>query len=135
MRRMPEVHAAGAVVHRQGDAGPAFAIIHRPHRDDWSLPKGKLDTGEDFEGAAVREVQEEIGVTGALGEELPPVRYEDHKGRPKVVRYWLMEAVDPPAFEENDEVDELRWLPGGEALELLTHDLDRGVLQSAIDRL
>ena len=31
-------------------------------------------------------------------------------------------------FEPNDEVDELRWVPIGEARELLTHELDRDLL-------
>ena len=69
--------AAGCVV-RHGDR---VAVIHRPRYDDWSLPKGKLDPGETFEAAAVREVEEEIGVRGTLGEELQPTLYTDHKGR------------------------------------------------------
>ena len=132
---MPEVHAAGAVVHRVGGAETMFAVIHRPHHDDWSLPKGKLDPGEDYEQAAVREVEEEIGIVGTLGAELPPTRYQDAKGRDKVVRYWLMEVTDAPAFEPNDEVDELRWLGADEALDALTYDRDREVLEAAIERL
>ena len=73
---------------------PELVVIHRPRYDDWSLPKGKLDPGESFEDAALREVEEEIGVRCRLGAELPPVAYRDNKGRAKVVRYWLMEAVD-----------------------------------------
>jgi 8-oxo-dGTP diphosphatase len=135
MRHMPEVHAAGAVVYRLADDGPEFAVIHRPRYDDWSLPKGKLDPGEDFEQAAIREVQEEIGVVGELGDELPPVRYEDNKGRDKVVRYWLMEAADPPPFEPNDEVDKLKWCGADKALDKLSYKRDRQVLKTAIELL
>src|SRR5438309_629816 len=103
----PQVKAAGAVVWRRGADGAEIAVIHRPRYDDWSLAKGKLDPGEDFERAALREVQEEIGVTGELGVELPSTTYDDNKGRSKIVRYWLMEAASI-AFEPNDEVDELR---------------------------
>ena len=85
--------------------------MHRPRYDDWSLPKGKLDAGETWEDAAMREVEEETGLRCALGPELPPTSYRDNKDRFKVVRYWLMEATgDGPGFEPNDEVDELRWL-------------------------
>src|SRR3712207_8038338 len=45
--------------------------------DDWSLPKGKLDRGETFEQAALREVFEETGLRCRLRQELEPVRYED----------------------------------------------------------
>ena len=51
-----EVEAAGCVVR----CGDRIAVIHRPRYDDWSLPKGKLDPGETFEEAAVREIHEEI---------------------------------------------------------------------------
>ncbi len=34
------------------------AVVHRPHRQDWTLPKGKLEPGEDDLAAAVREVCE-----------------------------------------------------------------------------
>ena len=72
--RAVEVKAAGCVVwRRDGGGAPELAVVHRPRYDDWSLPKGKLDPGETFEEAAVREVQEEIGVRGTLGDELPPV--------------------------------------------------------------
>jgi 8-oxo-dGTP pyrophosphatase MutT (NUDIX family) len=133
----PQVHAAGAALFRRGADGAEWAVIHRPRYDDWSLPKGKLDPGEDFESAAVREVHEEVGVRGILAGELPPTRYRDNKDRPKLVRYWLMEAPgqDAPAFEPNDEVDEVRWLPTAEALAALTYDRDREILQAAADAL
>ena len=125
-----EVKASGGVVRRRGERGPEIALVHRPRYDDWSLPKGKLDPGEGWEEAALREVREETGLRCALGEELTPVAYTDRKGRAKVVRYWLM---DPQGgrFEPNDEVDELRWLPLEEAAELLTYPHDRELVEGA----
>ena len=49
--------------------------MHRPRYDDWSLPKGKLDPGETFEEAALREVWEETGLRARLVRELPAVHY------------------------------------------------------------
>jgi 8-oxo-dGTP diphosphatase len=121
---MYEVEAAGCVVRHEG----RIAVIHRPRYDDWSLPKGKLDPGESFEEAAVREVEEEIGVRGELGAELDASMYADHQGRAKIVRYWLMDVDDVPEFAANDEVDEVRWLTPDEARALLTYDRDRAVL-------
>ena len=134
MSDQPQVRAAGAAVWRRGAAGVEWAVIHRPRYDDWSLAKGKLDPGEDFEQAAVREVEEEIGVRGTLGAELPSTTYTDHKGRSKLVRYWLMEASDA-TFTPNDEVDELRWAPAGEAAAMLTYPRDRDVLRAAVEHL
>ncbi len=110
------------------DSEGRVALVHRPRYDDWSLPKGKLDPGESFEQAALREVEEETGLRARLIRELPSIRYSDNKGRPKVVRYWLMEVAEDPGFQPNDEVDELRWLEPEAALGLLSYERDHQVL-------
>jgi 8-oxo-dGTP diphosphatase len=116
-----EVLAAGGLVVRHGGD---VAVVHRPRYDDWSLPKGKLDEGEDFEQAALREVEEETGlrcrITGTLGD----TTYKDRKDRDKLVRYYEMTPEDGE-FEPNDEVDELRWLTPAEATDLLSYEFDR----------
>ena len=117
------VDAAGGVVERDG----RVLLVHRPRYDDWSFPKGKLDPGESFEHAALREVEEETGLRCTLGRELPSAEYEV-RGRPKLVRYWLMTPESEPGFEPNEETDELRWVTPDEARELLTYDRDRYVL-------
>ena len=126
-----EVKAAGGLVWRRGPSGVEIAVVHRPHRGDWSLPKGKLDPGETWEQAALREVEEEIGLRCRLGRELPPVNYRDNAGRDKVVRYWLMEP-ESGEFEPNDEVDELRWLIPRAAVGLLSYPRDRELVASAL---
>jgi 8-oxo-dGTP diphosphatase len=123
-----EVEAAGGVVL---DPEGRVALVHRPRYDDWTLPKGKLDPGESFEEAALREVEEETGLRCRLVRELPSVEYSDNKGRSKVVRYWLMEVEHDPGFVLNDEVDELRWVPRDEAPALLTYSRDAEVVRSA----
>jgi 8-oxo-dGTP diphosphatase len=123
------VEAAGGVIVRDGEAGTEVCVVHRPRYGDWSFPKGKLDPGESFEEAALREVEEETGLRCTLEAELPSTEYRDSKDRPKIVRYWQMEVDEDPGFEPNDEVDELRWLPMAEAAELLTYERDKELLQ------
>ena len=117
------VEAAGGVVVRDG----RVLLVHRPRYDDWTLPKGKLDPGEGFEEAALREVEEETGLRCELVRELASTTYTDHKGRDKRVRYWEMTPVGGE-FEPNDEVDELRWLEPAEARAALTYARDAEVL-------
>ena len=121
---MKRVEAAGGAVLRGGEV----LLVHRPRYDDWTLPKGKLDPGESFEDAALREVREETGLSCTLGEELPATEYRDNKGRPKLVRYWAMEACGGE-FKANDEVDEVRWVALAEAAGALTYERDREVVE------
>ncbi len=113
-----------------------IALIHRPRYDDWSLPKGKLDPGESWQEAAIREVEEETGVLARCEDELASHEYIDRKGRPKVVRWWRMSVVRrPPAFTANDEVDELRWAAPDEAERLLDYEHDRELVRQAFGDL
>jgi 8-oxo-dGTP pyrophosphatase MutT (NUDIX family) len=124
------IRAAGGVVRRDG----LIAVVHRPHREDWSLPKGKLEPGEDDAAAAVREVREETGCDAVIERDLGTVSYTASDGRPKSVRYYLMtantDAADPAA-----DVDVVRWLAPDGVEELLTYATDRDVLARAREYL
>ena len=120
------IHAAGGVVVRDGKV----LLVHRPRYNDWTFPKGKLDPGESFADAALREVQEETGLSCTLERELPATRYEVGS-RPKLVRYWLMKPEAEAPFVPNDETDEVRWVTPGEAFTLLSYTRDRDVLTAA----
>jgi 8-oxo-dGTP pyrophosphatase MutT (NUDIX family) len=133
----PEVRAAGGVIWREvtvadeaGATRPSgeIVLIHRPRYDDWSFPKGKLNRGEAYRRAALREVREETGLVCEVGEELPSTVYTDGKGRTKLVRYWIMRVVGVEPWAPNDEVDQRRWVPIDEAGRLLTYDHDRDIL-------
>jgi 8-oxo-dGTP diphosphatase len=128
----PDIAAAGGVVvRRDGDRRSRVAVIHRPKYMDWSLPKGKLEKGESWKEAALREVEEETGFRCRALEELPSVSYLDRKERSKLVRYWLMEPIEGK-FEPHGEVDELRWVTRREAASLLTYDHDRELVRRAL---
>jgi 8-oxo-(d)GTP phosphatase len=120
------VRAAGAVL----VDGDRVALVHRPRYDDWTLPKGKHEPGEDDVATALREVQEETGFHGRIERDLGVIRYTVEKHGavlPKVVRYYVM-RVGAGAFEPNREVDELRWVTREQAAQLLTYERDREVL-------
>jgi 8-oxo-dGTP pyrophosphatase MutT (NUDIX family) len=115
------VRAAGGVIERDG----SVLLVHRPEYDDWSFPKGKLEDGETWEDAAVREVEEETGLRCEVGDEVGRTSYEVQAG-PKEVRYFHMTCAGD-AHAQN-EIDEVRWVPLAEARELLTHPRDRALL-------
>ncbi|HSD03962.1 MAG TPA: NUDIX domain-containing protein [Gaiellales bacterium] len=119
------IRAAGAVLHRDG----LVAVVHRPQYDDWTLPKGKLDPGEDEREAAVREVEEETGHVGTVEGDLGTIGYDVAAGR-KTVRFFLM-AADTGGRALAQDVDEVRWIGLDEAVALVTYDRDREVLERA----
>ncbi|MBM7051886.1 NUDIX domain-containing protein [Rothia sp. ZJ1223] len=129
---MPPVVAAGCIIWRQKKDKIEVLIIHRPHYDDWSWPKGKQDHGETVAETAVREVREEVGLTVTLGAPLAVTRYSVKHGK-KEVFYWAARASSSDhAQADLSEVDELRWVSPAEARKLLTNDTDQEPLDALI---
>ena len=122
-----EIRAAGGVVLHEGQ----LAVVHRPKYDDWSLPKGKLEPGETWEDAALREVEEETGLRVRLERPLATTHYTV-SGGPKAVRWWRMSLVDDDVHEPDREVDQVRWVTPGEAMRLLTYEPDRQLVRQAL---
>jgi 8-oxo-dGTP diphosphatase len=125
------VRAAGGVVVRDTGAGEHVLLVHRSKYDDWTFPKGKAERDETDEACALREVEEETTLRCRLTRPLPSTRYVDARGRPKVVRWWVMEPLgDPDAAAASNEVDEVRWLPPQDARALLTYRRDHDLLDA-----
>ena len=99
MAREPVLAAGGIVLRREET--PLIAVVRLRKRNEWVLPKGKLDDGETARAAAAREVLEETGHDVSVQEFLGTLVYESG-GRSKVVHYWRMEASGEQAHSEAD---------------------------------
>ncbi|NIT58255.1 MAG: NUDIX domain-containing protein, partial [Aliifodinibius sp.] len=77
--------------------------------DDWSLPKGKLNSDETWRSAAVREVQEETSITPVI-HNLAGVMTYPIEHRFKIVFYWRMNVAQEKPFKPNDEIDKIQWV-------------------------
>jgi 8-oxo-dGTP pyrophosphatase MutT (NUDIX family) len=119
------VRAAGGLVVRDGEV----LLVHRPHYDDWTFPKGKCKDGETDEACALREVHEETGLVCRLAGEAGTTEYVDSRGRPKRVHWWWMEPQQGE-FTPNDEVDDVRWAEPADAAKLLSYDRDLALLET-----
>lgn len=126
-----DIRAAGGVVWRSGPADSTeIAVVHRPHYDDWTLPKGKLEGSESALRAAVREVGEEVGRAVAVTHRLPSTTYVTD-GRGKQVHYWAMRDTGSVApSPAGAEVDQVEWLSVAAAAKRLDYDTDRTVLRA-----
>jgi 8-oxo-dGTP diphosphatase len=120
------VLAAGGIVLR-GEKNPRIAIVRLRKRNEWVLPKGKLDDGETPRAAAEREVLEETGHDVSVHEFLGTLVYESG-GRSKVVHYWRMEACGDAVHELMHDIRAVDWLPLDAALERLSRGYERAFL-------
>jgi len=106
---------------------PLIAVVRLRKRDEWVLPKGKLDDGETPVAAARREVLEETGHDVTVHEFLGTLVYETN-GRSKVVHYWRMEASGGQTHELMRDIRAVDWLPLDAALERLSRTSERAFL-------
>ena len=86
-------HAGGVVFRENG--GKVEYLIVRAKSDDqeWILPKGHIEGGEDMERTAVREVHEEAGVWARVKEKLV-VSHTTVKGKQVAIQFYVMESAD-----------------------------------------
>ncbi len=137
------MRAAGALVWREKGGDLQVLLVHRPRYDDWSFPKGKLESGESLCACAVREVAEETGVQVRLEQPLETIRYRLGDGTRKEVRYWAARELDrgSPALAargripraSRSEIDGVQWMGVKEARKRLDHAIDRDLLGSLVD--
>jgi 8-oxo-dGTP diphosphatase len=125
MARVSVLAAGGIVLRRQQP--PLIAVVRLRKRDEWVLPKGKLDDGETPRAAAKREVLEETGHNVTVHEFLGTLAY-DFGGRSKIVHYWRMEAGSEQAYELMHDVRAVDWLPLGAAVERLSRPHEQAFL-------
>jgi 8-oxo-dGTP diphosphatase len=127
MARTPVLAAGGIVLRR--DTPLRFAVVRLRKRNEWVLPKGKLDDGETPRDAAEREVLEETGHAVDVHEFIGTLVYESG-GRSKVVHYWRMDAGDKPVRELMSDIREVDWLPLEAALDRLSRGYERAFLEN-----
>jgi 8-oxo-dGTP diphosphatase len=122
------VLAAGGIVLRR-EHSPRIAVVHLRKRDEWVLPKGKLDGGETPRAAARREVMEETGHDVTVHEFLGTLVY-DSGGRSRVVHYWRMEAGAAQVRGLMRDIRAVEWLPMDAAVARLSRGYERVFLEN-----
>jgi 8-oxo-dGTP diphosphatase len=98
-------------------------------RDEWVLPKGRLDDGETPRDAAKREVLEETGHNVTVHEFLGTL-VVDTGNRAKVVHYWRMEASAVATRPLMDDVRAVDWLPLDDAVARLSRSHEKTFLEN-----
>jgi 8-oxo-dGTP diphosphatase len=123
-----QIMAAGGIVLRR-EQPPLVAVVRLRKRDEWVLPKGKLDAGETPRDAAKREVLEETGHNVTVHEFLGTLVL-DTGTRTKVVHYWRMEASGEATRPLMDDVRAVDWLPLDDAVARLSRSHEKTFLEN-----
>ena len=91
----------------------------------WECVTGRVDQGESFDEAVVREVREEIGAEVATEYILGTTHFYRGTAVPEnelIGIIYLCTIANPAAITISEEHDEYRWLTGPQALEMLVGD-------------
>jgi 8-oxo-dGTP pyrophosphatase MutT (NUDIX family) len=114
-KKFTVVQAAGGLVqnsHKQ------VLLIFR--RGFWDLPKGKLDKGEKLEDCAVREVNEETGLTNiSLHNPLTITYHTYHEGARFILKesHWFTMSIngDQQLIPQTEEgINDIKWVETGD---------------------
>lgn len=131
------VYAAGVLGWRNAPSGLEFVLVNREKYQDWAFAKGKQDPGEFLPETAVREFFEETGLKVRLGRKLDVMTYPLPNGETKEVHYWVGRVTEKAQrksrFVPNDEIAQLEWFAPQKALERLSYEHDRDLLNKAVE--
>ncbi len=109
------IEAGGGVIFNERGQ---FLVIYR--NGIWDLPKGKLEKGEDFQMAALREVQEETGLHGIQLVHPLMSTYHTYMLKKKMVlkkTKWfemLYRGSEAPILQTEEGISDYRWATPGE---------------------
>ena len=136
--RFERLVSAGGVVYRTRDGVVEVVLCGRSSPRIWALPKGMPDAGESVEEAALREVREETGLEVALVHPLDQISYwfvrpAEGVRCHKTVHFFLMRPTGGSLDHHDPEFDEVRWVPGEEALRMMTYRSEAQVVRKALD--
>jgi len=135
-----EISAGGVVYRREGGSVEVALAARRTRQGDLvrGLPKGEIERGETAEAAAVREVREETGLDAEIEDGLGQIRYfyvwEGDRVR-KTVHFFLMRSTGGDVTAHDHEMEDVRWFPLAEGLDLAAYRGEREVLERAAKRL
>ena len=124
---MPHAQAGAIAVRREGAELLVLLVTSRREPGHWLFPKGHVEQGEMAAAAALREAEEEGGITGVVGESLGSLSYK-WKGETYRVQYFLVAAHDKGGPREGRQH---AWCRFDEALQRLSFDDTRQLLRTA----
>ena len=131
---MKSEKSCGAIVLSPDNTNRKVLLIKHENGGHWAFPKGHVEEGETEVETALREIKEETGLSTDLSTAYrKSVSYSPAPGIIKEVVYFIAFAHTETIEKQDAEVTDFAWMPFNEALQAITYDNDKSILQSAID--
>lgn len=127
--------SCGVIVFKEINEVVHVLLIHH-NMGHWGIPKGHVEAGETEIETAKREVLEETGVkTEIMSDFRECITYSPKKNVLKDVIFFIGKSVDGNLVAQLEEVQEVEFISIDKALDLISYDDERSVLQKAISYL
>ncbi|PWG00046.1 bis(5'-nucleosyl)-tetraphosphatase [Levilactobacillus bambusae] len=132
---METEYASGAVVYKVIDGIPNYLLLKSATSHFWGFPKGHVEAGEDLVQTAVREIQEETGLTVTINTDFKTqLDYDMVNGHHKTVTLFTAQVpTDATVVRQQEEISESGWFPYDEARQRLTYEDLKAALAKADD--
>ncbi|MBI5233661.1 MAG: NUDIX hydrolase [Deltaproteobacteria bacterium] len=141
MKTGREVSAGGVVFRRTGNK-VEIALISVKGGKVWTLPKGLMEQGEGLARTAHREVREETGLDGKILKMISSIHYFYSRKKDggfervfKIVYFFLMEYTSGDTAFHDEEVEDCKWFPIDEAIEIVKFKDEKDILSKAKDMI
>ena len=121
--------SCGAIVYRKHHGNTEILLIKHINSGHWSFPKGHVEQGETEVETALREITSlDVLIDPTFRE---TVTYFPRKDTQKVVVYFIAKAKTFDYVPQEDEIAEIRWVDIGHAVQMLTYENDKTIVNKA----
>lgn len=131
---MKHMYSAGIITYTIEDNAILYLLLHYT-AGHWEFPKGTMEPGETKEETAIRELEEETGLTAIIDEDFEesinyPFMTHDKELVHKTVYFFTGRATSTEVKLSHEHID-YKWLPYKEALTQLTYANGKTLLKKA----
>jgi len=127
--------SAGGLVFKKKGRSLSWLLIKPKGSQDWRLPKGHINKGENSVAAAKREVTEEAGIETQVIERVGEIKFFFTEKKQKVfktVTFYLMQYLKKNGQIDSKEVEKTTWLSTISARKKLAFKKEKDLLDQAL---
>lgn len=129
---MKKEKSCGAVVYKKEENNVLFLLL-KHNSGHWSFPKGHVEEKETEEKTALREIKEETNLEVSIDKGFRKVStYSPKEGVLKDVIFFVAKVENKQEMHaQESEIEKIDWFSYEKALDRITYDKDKEVLQAA----